>query len=63
MATLKMLTVEQTASPSRREQKQRATLVGLKLNRIRRRAGLPDTPEVRGMIHAVRHLVRVVDEA
>jgi large subunit ribosomal protein L30 len=57
----KTVTVEQVGSPSRRRFDQRATLVGLKLNRMHRRATLPDTPEVRGMIHAVRHLVRVVD--
>ena len=61
MANAKTITVEQTASPSRRIGAQRQTLIGLKLNRIRRRSTLPDTPEVRGMIHAVRHLVRVVD--
>jgi large subunit ribosomal protein L30 len=60
-ATTKTVTVEQTASPSRRRHDQRETLIGLKLNKQRRRSTLPDTPEVRGMIHAVRHLVRVVD--
>ncbi len=59
----KTLTVEQTGSPSRRPGVQRATLVGLGLNRIRRRSTLPDTPAVRGMIDKVKHLVRVVDGA
>lgn len=58
----KTLTVEQTASPQRRPADQRATLIGLGLNRIRRRSTLQDTPAVRGMIAKVRHLVRVVDE-
>ena len=57
------VTVEQTGSPIRRPADQRATLIGLGLNRIRRRKTLPDTPAVRGMIAKVRHLVRVVDEA
>ena len=57
------LTVEQTGSPIRRPREQRATLIGLGLNRIRRRSTLPDTPAVRGMIAKVAHLVRVVDEA
>jgi large subunit ribosomal protein L30 len=39
------------------------TLVGLGLNRIRRRSTLPDTPAVRGMIAKVQHLVRIVDGA
>jgi large subunit ribosomal protein L30 len=59
----KTLVVEQVASPSRRPAAQRATLVGLGLNRIRRRSTLPDNPAVRGMIARVHHLVRVVDEA
>jgi large subunit ribosomal protein L30 len=59
----KTVTVEQVASPSRRPGAQRATLIGLGLNRIRRRKTLPDTPAVRGMIASVHHLVRVVDEA
>lgn len=58
----KTITVEQTGSPIRRPRDQRATLVGLGLNKMRRRRTLPDTPEVRGMIAKVAHLVRVVDE-
>ena len=57
------VTVEQTGSPSRRDGSQRATLIGLGLNKMHRRSTLKDTPEVRGMIHKVRHLVRVVDKA
>ena len=56
----KKLTVEQIGSPIGRPASQRQTLVGLKLNKIGRRATLEDTPAVRGMIHVVRHLVRVV---
>ena len=59
----KTITVEQTGSPSRRPADQRQTLVGLGLNRIRRRSTLQDTPQVRGMIAKVQHLVRVVDES
>jgi len=57
----KTITVEQTGSPIRRHHSQRATLVGLKLNKIGRVAELQDTPEVRGMLDKVKHLVRVVD--
>ncbi len=60
--TDKTVTVEQTGSPIRRPADQRATLVGLGLNKIRRRRTLPDTPAVRGMISKVGHLVRIVDE-
>jgi len=58
----KTITVEQTGSPIRRPREQRATLIGLGLNKIRRRKTLPDNPAVRGMIGKVSHLVRIVDE-
>ena len=57
-----MVTVEQTASAARREKSQGATLVGLGLNKIGRRKTLKDTPEVRGMIAKVQHMVRVVTD-
>ena len=53
------ITVTQTGSPIRRTKDQRATLVGLGLNKLHRSAELEDTPEVRGMIRAVRHMVSV----
>jgi large subunit ribosomal protein L30 len=59
----KTITVEQIGSPIRRPKEQRATLVGLGLNKMHRRRVLEDTPSVRGMIAKVQHLVRVVDEA
>lgn len=57
------VTVEQTGSPLRRPADQRATLVGLGLNKMHRRRTLEDTPAVRGMIAKVSHLVTVIDEA
>ena len=54
------VTVRQTASPIRRKKDQRATLVGLGLNRIGRTAVLDDSPQVRGMIAKVAHMVEVV---
>ena len=59
----KTLVVEQIGSPIRRPAEQRATLIGLGLNKMHRRSTLEDTPSVRGMIAKVQHLVRVVDEA
>ena len=53
------LTVTQTGSSIGRRKDQRATLIGLGLNKIRRSRELEDTPSVRGMIRKVRHLVRV----
>ncbi len=57
----KTVTVEQVRSAIRRPEIQTQTLKGLGLNKIRRRRTLQDTPEVRGMIHSIRHLVRVVE--
>jgi large subunit ribosomal protein L30 len=58
----KQVTVEQFASPQRRPKNQQQTLIGLGLNKIGRRRTLEDTPQVRGMINSIPHLVRVVDE-
>lgn len=51
--------ITQTGSPIRRTKEQRATLIGLGLNKIRRTSELEDTPEVRGMIRKVHHMVEV----
>jgi large subunit ribosomal protein L30 len=61
MSAKTKIVVEQIGSPIRREAAQRATLVGLGLNKLNRRSTLEDTPAVRGMIEKVKHLVRVVD--
>ena len=58
----KTIKVEQTGSAIRRHHSQRSTLIGLKLNKIGRTAELPDTPQVRGMIAKVQHIVRVVGD-
>lgn len=57
----KMITVQQIGSPIRRPSDQRATLIGLGLNKMRRTRVLEDTPSVRGMINKIHHLVRIVD--
>ena len=58
----KTIKVKQTGSPMRRHHRQRATLVGLKLNKIGRVAELVDTPQTRGMIAKVAHLIEVVEK-
>jgi large subunit ribosomal protein L30 len=63
MVSGRTIKVEQVASPLRRNGDQRATLIGLGLNKIGRVKDLPDTPSTRGMIRKVHHLVRVVGEA
>ncbi len=57
----KTVTIEQIASANRRPAAQGQTLVGLGLNKLRRRSTLEDTPAVRGMIKKVGHLIRVVE--
>jgi large subunit ribosomal protein L30 len=61
-AGTKTVKVTQTGSPIGRPKDQRATLVGLGLNKINRTSELEDTPAVRGMIDKVSHLVRVEGE-
>jgi large subunit ribosomal protein L30 len=63
MADKKTLRVTQIGSPIGRVSTQRDTLKGLGLNKLHRTRELEDTPAVRGMIHAVQHLVRVEDPA
>ena len=55
------VTVRQIGSPIRRPQDQRATLIGLGLNKMHKTSTLVDTPEVRGMIRKVSHLVELVE--
>ena len=52
------LRVTQTGSPIGRKANQRATLIGLGLNRMHRTRELEDTPAIRGMIEQVKHLVK-----
>ncbi len=58
MAKIKL---KQTGSPIRRPASQRATLKGLGLDKMNRVVELEDTPEVRGMIRTVRHMVQIQD--
>jgi large subunit ribosomal protein L30 len=55
----KTVKVTQIGSPIGRRGDQRATLIGLGLNKMNRSRELEDSPAVRGMIDKVRHLVRV----
>jgi large subunit ribosomal protein L30 len=56
------LVIEQFGSPIRCPDHQRQTLIGLGLNKIGRRREVKDNPAIRGMIHKVKHLVRVVEK-
>lgn len=55
--------IEQVASPIGYPRKQREVLRGLGLRRIRHVVERQDTPAVRGMVKAIPHLVRIVEEA
>ncbi len=54
--TLKVTLVRSTIGFNR---KQAEVVRGLGLRRIRHTVEVPDTPDVRGMVRKVRHLVRV----
>jgi ribosomal protein L30 len=56
---MRIIEIEQTGSPIRRHHLQRTYLKGLGLNRIGRKRSVPDTPQYRGLIGKVRHLLRV----
>ena len=58
MATVK---ITQIGSPIRRSPDQRQTLIGLGLNKRHKTVELQDTPEVRGMIRKVQHMVTVAE--
>jgi len=58
----KTIVVKQIASPIRRPAKQRATLIGLGLNKMHKTRELEDTPSVRGMVNSIPHLVAIIEE-
>ena len=58
MATVK---IKQIGSPIRRPESQRKILIGLGLNKMHKVTERQDTPEVRGAIAKVAHLVQVID--
>jgi large subunit ribosomal protein L30 len=58
----KTIVVKQIGSPIRRPAKQRATLVGLGLNKMHKTRELEDTPSVRGMVESIPHLVTIIEE-
>ena len=60
--TRKTIVVEQIGSPIRRPAIQRATLIGLGLNKMHKRRTLIDSPQVRGMVAKIAHLVRIVED-
>jgi large subunit ribosomal protein L30 len=57
------ITVTQRKSRNGADKRQLATLRSLGLRRIGHTVEVNDTPQIRGMIHKVRHLVEVGEES
>jgi large subunit ribosomal protein L30 len=55
----KKMTLTLVVSPIGFNKTQAATVQGLGLRRMRHSIEVLDTPETRGMVHKVRHLVKV----
>ena len=51
--------IKQVGSPIRRAEAQKKILTGLGLGKMHKVVELEDTPEVRGMIRRVQHMVSV----
>mgnify|MGYP000023523819 FL=1 len=58
----KTIVIKQIGSPIRRPAKQRATLIGLGLNKMHKTRELEDTPSVRGMVNSISHMVEIIEE-
>ena len=61
MAKAKTVKIKQIGSPIRRPESQKKILIGLVLNKMHKIVERQDTPEVRGAIAKIPHLVTVVD--
>ncbi len=59
MANQQMLTVRLIRSMIGHPEKHRAVLRGMGLTKIDKVVALPDTPQMRGMINKVKHMVRI----
>ncbi len=61
MAKAKTIKIKQIGSPIRRPESQKKILIGLGLGKRQKVVERQDTPEVRGAIAKIPHLVTVVD--
>ena len=59
----KKIRVTQIASGNGQKPGQQATLIGLGLNKVSKSRELKDTPEIRGMVRKVAHLLKVEELA
>jgi len=58
----KTLKIRQIGSPIRRPEKQRQILIGLGLGKMHKVVEVQDTPETRGAIAKLPHMVEVVSD-
>ncbi|MGH6786934.1 MAG: 50S ribosomal protein L30 [Novosphingobium sp.] len=61
MAEKKTIKLKQIGSPIRRPKSQKAMLIGLGLGKMNRVVEVQDTPEVRGALRLLPHMVAVID--
>jgi large subunit ribosomal protein L30 len=57
----KTIRIKQIGSPIRRPASQKQTLIGLGLGKMHKVVEIEDTPEVRGAIAKLPHMVEVID--
>ena len=62
MAKAKTIKIRQIGSPIRRPESQKKVLIGLGLGKMHRVIEVQDTPEVRGAIAKLPHMVEVVTD-
>jgi large subunit ribosomal protein L30 len=56
------LTITQTKSVNGARREQRETMLSLGLRKIGQTVERPDSPQLRGMVHSVQHLVKVEEK-
>ena len=61
MAKNETIKLKQVGSPLRRPESQRKILIGLGLNKMHKVVERQDTPEVRGAVAKIPHLVEIID--
>ena len=61
MAETKTIKIKQVRSGIGFCKHQKAVLKGLGFTKLQQTVERPDTPDIRGMVHKVRHLVTVTD--
>lgn len=59
MTNKKTIKVTQIKSPIGKPAEQRATLIGLGLNKMNKTVVLEDTSSIRGMVRKVAHLLKI----